>query len=142
VSRVVVDASVLSAIVFGEPAGTGWGRRLEGAAVYAPRLLQYELQSVAWKKCRQDPRQAPGILAALALALEPQQGITWGDPDPADVVLMATATGLTPYDASYLCLAGMLGADLLTGDRTLAAVLDPSDRGAGHSRPAKAPRSD
>jgi len=128
VTRIVVDASVLAAVAFGEPDGAGWSDRLDGSAVFAPSLLRYELCSVARKKCRQSPQQAAAIIAALALALEPQQGITWLDPDPADVVLMANATGLTPYDASYLCLAGMLGADLLTADRTLASALDSFTR--------------
>ena len=38
-----------------------------------------------------------------------------------DVVLVAQATGLTPYEASYLWLAGSLGADLLTLDKQIAA---------------------
>lgn len=124
-TRVVADASALAAIVFGEPGAPEWSRRLDGSALFAPRLLQYELQSVAVKKCRQDPTRAPEIVVALALALDPRQGITWLDPDPADVVLLARATGLTAYDASYLCAAGMTGADLLTADEALAAAVDP-----------------
>ena len=124
-TRVVVDASVLAAVTFGEPDAAEWSARLDGAAVFAPKLLQYELLSVARKKCRQLPLRAPEILAALAAALDPEQGIAWLDPDPADVLLVANATGLTTYDASYLCLAGMLSADLVTADRTLEAALDP-----------------
>lgn len=124
-TRVVVDTSALAAIVFAEPDAPEWTRRLDGAAVFAPRLLQYELQSVAVKKCRQHPAQRPAIVTALALALHPDRGITWLDPDPADVALLAHATGLTAYDASYLCAAAMIDADLLTADRTLAAALDP-----------------
>jgi predicted nucleic acid-binding protein len=125
VRRLVVDASVLAAVVFGEPEADQWCSRLEGATVFAPGLLQYELQSVARKKCRQDPRRSPEIVAALALALDPRRGVTWIDPDPADVVLVANATGLTTYDACYLCVAATLGADLVTGDRALAAAVDP-----------------
>jgi len=124
-TRVVVDTSVLAAVAFGEPAGEEWIQRLEGATVFAPALLQYELQSVARKKCRQQPRRSAEIVAALALALDPRRGITWVDPDPADVVLVANETGLTTYDASYLCLAATLGADLVTADRALAAAVDP-----------------
>ena len=124
-THIVVDASALAAVTFGEPDAAEWSRRLDGAAVFAPSLLQYELQSVARKKCRQAPPQAPAILRALEIALDPRQGITWLDPDPVDVVLLANATGLTTYDASYLCLAGMLDADLVTGDRSLTAALDP-----------------
>jgi predicted nucleic acid-binding protein len=122
---VVVDASVLAAVAFGEEGAERWTAMLEGAALHAPRLLQYELQNVARTKCRRDPQHAPAIVAALLRALDPATAITWHDPDPADVVLVANATGLTAYDATYLCVAGMLGADLATADRALAASLDP-----------------
>jgi predicted nucleic acid-binding protein len=125
VTRVVVDASVLAAVAFGEPDASAWTRRLEGTTVFAPRLLQYELQSVARKKCRRHPEQASQIVSALAAALDTSLGITWINPDPADVVLLAHATGLTAYDASYLCAAAMTGADLLTADEDLAAAVDP-----------------
>jgi predicted nucleic acid-binding protein len=125
VTRVVVDASVLAALVFGEPDADAWSRRLEGASVFAPRLLQYEIQSVAQKKCRHHPDKASAVVAAVSRSFEGGGGITWLDPDPADVVLVANATGLTAYDASYLCLAGVLGADLATADRALSAALEP-----------------
>lgn len=124
-TRLVIDASVLAAITFGEPEAEAWSRRIEGAAVFAPRLLQYELQSVANKKCSRHPRKAAAILSALDRALDPTSGITWMDAQPSDVVLIASTSGLTAYDASYLCLAGMLGADLATADRRLAAALEP-----------------
>lgn len=126
--RLVVDASALAAVTFGESEGARWSDRMDGAAVFAPRLLQYELQSIARKKCHLHPSQAPVILEALSRALAPHRGLTWVDPDPADVVVIANATGLSAYDASYLSLAGMLGADLLTGDGRLAAVLDQFSR--------------
>lgn len=122
---VVIDASVLAAVCFVEPDADAWALRLDGAALFAPRLLQYELQSVARKKCAAHPEQARQVIEALALALDERQGITWIDPDPVDVVLLARATGLTTYDATYLCLAGMLEADLVTRSAALAAALDP-----------------
>jgi predicted nucleic acid-binding protein len=125
VTRVVIDTSVLAAVTFGEPDADAWARRLDGAAVFAPRLLQYELQSVARKKCEKHPRRVREIVSALARALDPATGITWVDPDPADVVLLANQTGLTAYDASYLYLTGLLGADLATADKRLAAALEP-----------------
>jgi predicted nucleic acid-binding protein len=123
--RVVVDASALANVIFQEAGGPESSRRLEGAAVYAPTLLRYELQQVAAKKCRQRPAQSRDVLAALERTIDPLAGIVWMDPNPLDVVMMANATGLSTYDASYLCLAGMLGADLVTRDRTLAAALEP-----------------
>jgi predicted nucleic acid-binding protein len=129
--RAVVDTSALAAIVFDEPGAATWVRRLEGAVLFAPTLLQYELQSVARKKCRLNPDDSSRIVRALAIALDPRAGITWMDPDPSDVVLIANATGLTADDASYLCLAGALDADLMTADGTLAAALDPFARSHG-----------
>jgi predicted nucleic acid-binding protein len=122
--RVVVDASVMAAATFGEAGADEWLPHLDGAVVYAPTLLQYELQSVARKKCRARPDQARAILRCLELTLAPEQGITWMDPNPLDVVVLANATGLSTYDATYLCLAGMLDADLVTRDQALAAAPD------------------
>jgi predicted nucleic acid-binding protein len=122
--RVVVDASVMAAIAFGEPDGSRWCSQLEGAELYAPTLLRYELSSVARKKCRQNPDLIRQVLLGLDLALDPGRGITWVDPSPVDVVVLSNATGLSPYDASYLWLAGFLEADLVTRDQELAAAHD------------------
>lgn len=123
--RVVVDTSVLAAVTFGEPEGEQWAERLDGCALYGPTLLQYELASVACKKCRQHPEQARQIVRAVTLALDSLRGITLMDPNPAEVVVMANATGLTAYDASFLWLAGFLEADLVTRDQALAAAVEP-----------------
>ena len=123
--RVVPDASVMAAITFSEPDAAEWSTRLENAVLCAPTLLRYELQSVARKKCRTHPKDARRILKALEITLDPATRIVWLDPNPRDVVLVANATGLSAYDASYLCLAGMLEADLITRDRKLAAAIDP-----------------
>ena len=45
---VVIDASALAAVVFHEPGGDRVAARLEGARVYAPALLKFELANVAW----------------------------------------------------------------------------------------------
>jgi predicted nucleic acid-binding protein len=121
VSRVVVvDASALAATVFDEPEAKAIDARLEGAQVYAPALLKFELASVARKKIRDAPADAPKILAALNKALEPRRGIEWHDVDYPGVVLIAQETGLSIYDATYMWLAGWLGADLVTLDERLA----------------------
>lgn len=115
-NRVVVDASALVALAFGEPGAEAVARRLEGAAVAAPVLLKFELANVAWKKIRRQPDRRRRILQALAEALAPATGIRWVDVDASDVAVLAIATGLTAYDATYVWLAGMLGADLVTLD--------------------------
>ena len=122
-TRVVVDASALAALVFHEPAGEAIRDRLEGATVFAPTLLKYELANTAWKKARRQPADEAKILAALTVTLNGAWGIVWQDVEPADVVLVARAVGLTAYDAAYLWLAGTLGADLVTLD---ARVIDAS----------------
>ena len=118
--RVVVDASVMAAIAFSEDSAPAWSQRIEGAELYAPTLMKYELANVARKKCRANPARTRQIIQALDLTLDPRRRISWVDPNPTDVVVLANATGLSPYDASYLYLAGFLGADLLTADERLA----------------------
>lgn len=119
-NRVVVDASALAAIAFDEPAADAVGRQLDGATVFAPTLLKFELANVAWKKARRHAADGTKILTALTTMLNPRWGISWQDVDATDVVLVAQATGLSVYDASYVWLAGALGADLITLDRRLA----------------------
>ena len=121
-TRLVVDTSALAALVFSEPGGEALAARLDGATVFAPTLLKFELANVAWKKARRQPADAPGILMALERALDDRWGVIWQDVDHADAVLVAQATGLSTYDASYLWLAGSLGADLVTLDRRLAST--------------------
>ena len=123
-TRVVVDASALAALVFQEPEGDAVRQRLDGAAVFAPELLRFELANTAWKKIRRRPADAAKVLTALSLVLDDKSSLIWQDVDARDVVLLAHATGTTAYDASYLWLAGALGADLVTLDDRLARALD------------------
>jgi len=123
--RVVVDASVLAAVAFAEASAEEWRPKLEGAEIYAPSLLRYEMANVARKHCRERPEKARDILAALDRALDPRFGIKFREPNQTDVVLLSTVTRLSPYDASYLYLAGFLGADLLTADQRLAKSSRP-----------------
>lgn len=123
-NRVVVDASALGAVVFNEPHADVVRRRLAAATVFAPTLLKFELANIAWKKAARQPADAAKIVRSLALAVEPRWNIVWQDVEAADVVLLARASGLTAYDASYLWLAGSLGADLITLDRRLADTHD------------------
>jgi predicted nucleic acid-binding protein len=124
VKRIVVDASALAALVFQEPGGDAIRHRLDGATVYAPSLLRFELANTAWKKIKRQPADAAKIIAALGIALDDRSGLIWQDVDAADTVLFAHATGTTAYDASYLWLAASLGADLVTLDERLAKAVD------------------
>ena len=120
--RVVVDASALAAIVFQESKRAAIEDYLEGAVVFAPRLLEFELSNAARNKMAQSPKDALDILRALARGLEERWGLNWCDVQPIDVVLVSQQTGLSVYDASYLWLAGSLGAELVTLDERLAAA--------------------
>ncbi|MGE0816166.1 MAG: type II toxin-antitoxin system VapC family toxin [Vicinamibacterales bacterium] len=115
---VVIDASAAAALVFGEPAADEVRRQLAGHALFAPRLLDYELANVAWKKLRHVPGAGVAILAALVEASRLK--VTHSDPDMTEVLPLAVATGLTPYDASYLWLARQLRLPLITLDAALA----------------------
>lgn len=123
-TRIVVDASALAALVFQEPEGDAVRQRLDGAAVFAPELLRFELANTAWKKIRRQPADAAKVLTALSLVLDDKSSLIWQDVDARDVVLLAHATGTTAYDASYLWLAASLGADLVTLDTRLARAVD------------------
>ena len=121
--RVVVDASALAAVVFEEPSSDDVAPRLQRAAVYAPTLLKFELTNTAWKKMRAPGADRDAVLTALDKALAPRRGIVWHEVNHTDVALIARETGLSTYDASYLWLAGWLGADLVTLDQRLEAAV-------------------
>ena len=123
-NAIVVDASALAAVVFQEPGFARVARQLEGAIVHAPALLKYELANVAVTKARRQHADAARIVAALAVALGDRSDINWHDINASDVALVAIAAGTTAYDASYLWLAGSLGADLVTLDAGLARAVD------------------
>ena len=122
---VVIDASALAAIIFGEPDGAAMAGKLDGATLYAPTLLQFELANTAWKKMVRHPARAAAIVQALDAALSEECGINWREVSAADVALVAHAVGCTAYDASYIWLAGMLEAELVTLDGSLVKLSAP-----------------
>jgi predicted nucleic acid-binding protein len=117
----VVDASVLAAVLFGEPEGEAAARRLEGARLVAPGLLGIELANVCVTKCRRHPLKREALLAAFALRR--RLAIEEVAVDHAAVIEVALATKLTAYDACYLWLARELAAELVTLDDALAQAV-------------------
>ena len=60
----VVDASVLGALLFGEPRAEEAFSLLKGCDLYAPPLLAYELTSIARKKALKHPELLEKIRAS------------------------------------------------------------------------------
>jgi predicted nucleic acid-binding protein len=115
----VVDASVIAAIVFGEPEAERAATLIGNAELVAPPLLRFEVTNTAWKKIKRHVKQADLIVAGLRLALE--LDIDYVDVDHEAVLDLAVEKGMTAYDASYLWLSRKLKAPLVTLDERLSA---------------------
>ena len=124
---VVVDCSVMAALIFDEPAALDAERLLAGKALYAPTLLPYEIANVARNKQRAG-LPAVDVNAAIAeFAEHPLQCIA---PPIDEVLSLALRYSLSAYDAAYLWLSGRLHAPLATFDRRLA---DAARQYLGHA---------
>ena len=113
----VVDASVLGALIFGEPDAAEVVSLLDEAEIYVPTLLPYELASIARKKISRYPEQREALVQALALSSAMDLHLI--EVNGLAVVDLALETGLTVYDASYLYLSENLGMELITFDQRL-----------------------
>ena len=116
----VVDASALAALLFGEPQAERAAGLLEGAALFAPSLIRYELASVCAKKRRLYPGQEDALLAALDLY--PRLGLVEAEVPAAELARLAGEAQVTAYDAAYLWVARHVEVPLLTLDRELGAA--------------------
>ncbi|HEU0157176.1 MAG TPA: type II toxin-antitoxin system VapC family toxin [Stellaceae bacterium] len=116
----VVDASALAAVLFGEPAAEGVAARLSGHSLYAVPVLPFEIANTCLKKMRRSPLPREALLAMFARYDD--AAIETLDIDPTEMLMTAEAHGLSSYDASYLCLARRLRAELVTLDKKLEAA--------------------
>jgi Predicted nucleic acid-binding protein, contains PIN domain len=116
----VVDASVLAAVAFGEARADEGVALLRGSRLVAPGLLWYEMSEVARTKCLARSDEAEAILEQLEAAR--RLPINLRSPDWETITQLALDTGLTAYDAAYLSLAQSLRAPLATFDRRLGDV--------------------
>jgi predicted nucleic acid-binding protein len=117
----VVDASALAALVFDEPAGDQVAQLTDDCELVAPLLLRFEMANVCWVKMRRKPEEQAALLAALRM---PGIVVETLGVDHHAVVELASQTGLTTYDASYLWLARDLAVELVTLDRQLAEAAE------------------
>jgi predicted nucleic acid-binding protein len=115
----VVDCSVLVAVLFQEPMREEALRCMAGKSLHAPVLLDSEIANVAVKKTRGGVPQA---VIADALEMYVQQAIELHRPDVPAQYALAIRFGLSAYDAAYLWLAGALQAPLVTFDAKLGAA--------------------
>ncbi len=115
---VVCDASVLAAMVFGEPGSSEAHAVTRSRRLLAPSLLRYEMAQVAVRKCVVGRGDAPLVEQAFAAGLRVPVRLV--EPSWLAVVRLARDKDLTAYDASYLQLALELGVALATLDRGLA----------------------
>jgi predicted nucleic acid-binding protein len=117
VTAKVVDASAFAAASFYETEAINIGRRLAGHELHAPHLLRTEMINVCLKKIRTYPDQRDLLIEqhrqSLGLQIQ-EHGI-----DPQEVLRLAASLKLSAYDASYLWLARVLGAELVTLDDKL-----------------------
>jgi predicted nucleic acid-binding protein len=122
----VVDASVMSAILYVEPRRAEAATALEGARLLAPSLLPLEVANAGVKKVRGGTLTA----SALASALETFEAldVILAPIDVGLVTALAVETRLSAYDASYLWLAQQLGARLVTFDARLGAAFEKALR--------------
>lgn len=120
-SPVVVDASVVAAILLDEPRADEAEQRLEGRVPIAPDLLPMEIANVVVRAARQHGDASTHV--ALLRALEDLE-IQLTSVDAGLVVSTALRTGLSAYDASYLVLARLLDIDLVTFDARLAEAYE------------------
>jgi predicted nucleic acid-binding protein len=119
-SVLVVDASALGALVFGEPKAEEIAEVLSHGPIMAPALLWFELTSICLRKISIYPKQKEQILTAFLSSRK--LAIEVVEVDHFKVIELARETGLTSYDASYLWLALHLKGKLITLDKKLLKV--------------------
>lgn len=116
----VVDASVLCAALFREERADVALAWMQGRALNAPALIDWEVVNAALSKTRRRSVRAEDAADALAefVDIDLERHRT-----PADEVYRLGARyELSAYDASYLWLADRLQAPLATLDGKLAAA--------------------
>lgn len=115
---IVVDASVVVAVLIAAPAGRSVRARLSGHDLAAPDILDLEVASALrglWLARRLDDRALERAVVRLGRLHVDRH---------ASAALVPRAlqlrANLTPYDAGYVALAEVLDCVLITADRRLA----------------------
>ena len=115
---IVVDCSLIAAILFNEPSQGEALKLLSGKSLHAPNLIDHEIISVAIKKAQAKAGSAvqKGLDGFRKLRLARHSV------DHQAQFELALSQQISAYDAAYLQLAVSLNAPLATYDRVLAAA--------------------
>jgi predicted nucleic acid-binding protein len=114
----VVDCSVLAAVLFDELKRDEAAHALAGKELFAPELIADEFVSVALTKTR----HGLGDAAQRALADFADLELTRCRPDVGAQWRLAVKYEISAYDAAYLWLAAEIGAPLATFDERLGTA--------------------
>jgi predicted nucleic acid-binding protein len=123
-SRIVVDSSVMVALLVDQAAAGAWAReRCRGRRLAAPALLPFEVANVLRRLSRRATLSADRITLAQRNMLDTDIEL-WPFAVLADRV-WGLRDNLTSYDAAYCALAELAEAPLLTLDARLARATGP-----------------
>lgn len=114
---IVIDCSVLVAILFDETLRATADQLVTGRSLHAPWLLDHEVASVADKKRRGG---VAGAVIDAGIALYDEYDVTMHRTMPTEVLDLVSAYSLSAYDAAYLAVAAALRVPLVTFDHKLA----------------------
>ena len=115
---IVVDCSLLAAILFNEPSQGEALKLLSGKSLHAPNLIDHEIISVAVKKSEAKARD----LVRRGLDGFRKLRLARHSIDHQAQFELALSQKISAYDAAYLQLAVSLNAPLATYDRVLASA--------------------
>jgi predicted nucleic acid-binding protein len=115
---IVVDCSLLAAILFNEPSQGEALKLLSGKSLHAPNLIDHEIISVALKKSGARARD----LVLRGLSAYRKLRLARHSIDHEAQFELALSQKISAYDAAYLQLAVSLNAPLATYDRVLASA--------------------
>lgn len=119
--RLVVDASALLALVLDPgPRADTIAELIAGNELHAPHLLPFELSNVL-RRQRLAGRITLGQAAEFESALSRLPIELWPH-EPVAARVRELGDVLTAYDASYVAVAELLGATLVTMDHRLAGA--------------------
>lgn len=128
---IVVDASVIVAVLFDEPRADQAEEWISSKPLLAPALISMEVANAMVRQARRNAVRgghAPDASYAALMRIFQSMDIQLVDLDAIQVVATALTAELTAYDAAYLHLARLLEVELVTFDERLRKALEGPER--------------